>query len=57
MRAGRLGRKLLYHEHHASVLELLAGNYQRFADRFQEHESRECDLILAAANDDIGTGD
>ncbi len=49
--------QLLYHEQPTSLLERLAGQYRRFLVRFREHESQECDLILEAFNDDIGTGD
>lgn len=49
--------KLLYHEHHGSALGQLAQDYRRFSDWFQDHESRESELIQAAVNDDIGTGD
>lgn len=49
--------QLLYHEQPTSLLEPLGGDYRRFVVRFREHESQECDLILEAFNDDIGTGD
>ncbi len=49
--------QLLYHEQPKTLLARLAGDYRRFLVRFREHESQECDLILEAFNDDIGTGD
>ena len=49
--------QLLYHETPTALLERLSGDYRRFVVRFREHESQECDLILEAFNDDIGTGD
>ena len=51
------GEQLLYHEQPHALLPRLAGDYRRFLVRFREHESQECDLILEAFNDDIGTGD
>lgn len=40
-----------------AALARLGGDYHRFSARFHDHESQECDLILEAFNDDIGTGD
>jgi hypothetical protein len=39
------------------LLERVSDNYRVFLARFREHESLECDLILEAFNEDIGTGD
>ncbi len=49
--------QLLYHEMPARLLQRLAGQYHQFLSRFHQHEAAECDLILEAFNDDIGTGD
>ncbi len=49
--------QLLYHEQPTTLLANLSGEYHRFLVRFRDHESQECDLILEAFNDDIGTGD
>jgi len=43
--------------HSDAELSRLDGEYRRFSARFHEHESQECDLILEAFDDDIGTGD
>jgi Hemerythrin HHE cation binding domain len=49
--------QLLYHETPGTALRRLAAEYRRFSTRFQQHELQECDLILEAFDDDIGTGD
>jgi hypothetical protein len=49
--------QLLYHETPDTGLSRLSVEYHRFSTLFQEHELQECDLILEAFNDDIGTGD
>jgi hypothetical protein len=48
---------MLYQEPDPTVLAILAADYRDFSDRFQEHESRESQLIVEAFNNDIGTGD
>lgn len=48
---------LLYQEKAAQQLQRLSGDYHRFLVKFREHEAAESELILAAFNDDIGTGD
>jgi hypothetical protein len=49
--------QLLYHEQPETALGQLSDGYRRFLVQFHEHEAAECDLVLEAFNDDIGTGD
>ncbi|MEX0678482.1 MAG: hemerythrin domain-containing protein [Pirellulales bacterium] len=56
-RLAESAEQLSRHEKPATALARLAEDYRRFSTRFHEHESQECDLILEAFNDDIGTGD
>jgi len=56
-RLAEAAEQLSRHEKPATALDRLAEDYRRFSTRFHDHESQECDLILEAFNDDIGTGD
>ena len=56
-RLAETAEQLARQEMPVAPLLRLAEEYRRFSTRFQEHESQECDLILEAFNDDIGTGD
>ncbi len=49
--------QLLHHETASKALASLARDFARFSARFHEHELRECDLILEALNEELGTGD
>ncbi len=49
--------QLLYLAKPERHLPSVASQYQAFLTRFHEHEAAECELILEAFNDDIGTGD
>ena len=49
--------QLLYHECPSRHQTDLAVQFYRFHARFQEHETRENELILEAFDDDIGVGD
>ena len=48
---------LLYGEPTPADLADLIDGYHAFSSEFAEHESRECELILEAFHNDIGTGD
>jgi hypothetical protein len=48
---------LRYEQQPERLLARVTENYHAFLAKFREHESLECDLILEAFNDDIGTGD
>ena len=52
-----LSEQLLYDETPDAALSRLWVEYHRFSTLFLAHELQECDLILEAFNDDIGTGD
>jgi hypothetical protein len=56
-RLAETAEQLVRHEKPAPRVARLTEEYAQFSARFQEHESRECDLILEAFNDDLGTGD
>ena len=56
-RLAESAEQLSRHGNAAAALARLAGEYRRFSAQFHDHESQECDLILEAFNDDIGTGD
>ena len=47
----------LYRENHDHSQTEIAVSFYRFHARFQEHETRENELILQAFDDDIGVGD
>jgi hypothetical protein len=49
--------QLLYHEagHHSR--RRIGANFRLFFEHFQDHESREKELILQALDEDIGVGD
>lgn len=49
--------QLLYHEvgHHSHLR--VGANFRAFVENFQDHESREKELILQALDEDIGVGD
>jgi len=47
----------LYHESAPLAAPDLADSYREFSQRFHDHESRECALILEALSRDIGVGD
>lgn len=49
--------QLLYHEtgHHSRLR--VGANFRAFVENFQDHESREKELILQALDEDIGVGD
>jgi Hemerythrin HHE cation binding domain len=56
-RLAEMAERLSRHGKTDEVLSRLADEYRRFSTRFHDHESQECDLILEAFDDDIGTGD
>lgn len=56
-RLAESAERLSRHENADAALACLTGEYCRFSAQFHDHESQECDLILEAFNDDIGTGD
>jgi Hemerythrin HHE cation binding domain len=56
-RLAELAERLSRHATSDEAVSRLAGDYHRFSARFRDHESQECDLILEAVDDDIGTGD
>lgn len=49
--------QLLYHENNSASLQRIAQRFVTFRRRFQKHETREEELILASFDDDIGVGD
>lgn len=49
--------RLLYHEAGAKNRPRVVKSFQAFLEHFQDHESREKDLILQALDEDIGVGD
>lgn len=49
--------QLLYHEDTASTLARIGLRFEAFRHQFQEHETREEELILQSFDDDIGVGD
>ena len=49
--------RYLYEHASRRTLERLGRRWTAFHDRFQTHEAREADLMLAAFDDDIGVGD
>jgi hypothetical protein len=49
--------ELLYQKKPDNYLERVSANYRGFLVRFREHEAAESELILAAFNEDLGTGD
>jgi hypothetical protein len=49
--------QLLFEKQPERKLQRVSENYRVFLSHFREHEMLECDLILEAFNDDIGTGD
>lgn len=50
-------RSLYGHEVRAGALRQIGRKYACWYERFQQHESRETNLVLEAFNDDIGVGD
>jgi hypothetical protein len=48
---------LLDHEHAAFAIARLADGFHQFEARLQQHETSECELIVEAANEELGTGD
>lgn len=49
--------RMLYHESGAKTRLRLGANFRAFFQNFQDHETREKELILQALDDDIGVGD
>lgn len=49
--------QLLYHEAGAKSRLRVGANFRVFFEHFQDHETREKELILQALDEDIGVGD
>lgn len=49
--------QVLYRESSRGVMRGIALRFNAFHDQFQEHETRENELILEAFDEDIGVGD